>query len=74
MVISDGEARRVAEVQCRSVLNKSGLADYAVNCYAGCEYGCLYCYARFATRFSHTEVIACLFPKGGGSRPEFVMA
>jgi DNA repair photolyase len=35
------------------VLNKSGLADYAVNCYAGCEHGCIYCYARFVTRFSH---------------------
>src|SRR4030043_1274066 len=44
---------RVAEVECKSVLNKSGLADYAVNCYAGCEHGCCYCYARFATRFSH---------------------
>jgi len=44
---------RVAEVECRSILNKSGLADYAVNCYAGCEHGCIYCYARFATRFSH---------------------
>ena len=40
-------------VECRSVLNKSGLADYAVNCYTGCEHGCVYCYARFVTRFSH---------------------
>ena len=47
------EGCRVREVECRSVLNKSGLADYAVNCYAGCEHGCVYCYARFATRFSH---------------------
>jgi len=46
---------RVREVECRSVLNKSGLADYAVNCYAGCEHGCVYCYARFATRFSHPD-------------------
>ncbi len=44
---------RVAEVECKSLLNKSGLADYALNCYAGCEHGCLYCYARFVTRFSH---------------------
>jgi len=44
---------RIAEVECRSVLNKSGLADYAVNCYAGCGHGCCYCYARFVTRFSH---------------------
>jgi len=44
---------RVREVECRSVLNKSGIADYAVNCYAGCEHACAYCYARFVTRFSH---------------------
>ena len=53
MVKSVEGGLRVAEVECRSVLNKSGLADYAVNCYAGCEHGCCYCYARFATRFSH---------------------
>ena len=47
------ETVRVREVECRSLLNKSGLADYAVNCYAGCGHGCPYCYARFATRFSH---------------------
>jgi DNA repair photolyase len=47
------ETCRVREVECRSVLNKSGLSDYAVNCYAGCEHGCVYCYARFVTRFSH---------------------
>ena len=51
MLAKDG--CRVREVECRSVLNKSGLADYAINCYAGCEHGCVYCYARFATRFSH---------------------
>lgn len=44
---------RVREVECKSVLNKSGLSDYAVNCYGGCGHGCIYCYARFATRFSH---------------------
>ncbi len=41
------------QVECKSVLNKSGLADYAVNCYTGCAHGCIYCYARFASRFSH---------------------
>ena len=44
---------RIMEVECKSLLNKSGLADYAVNCYGGCEHGCRYCYARFVTRFSH---------------------
>jgi DNA repair photolyase len=41
------------QVECKSLLNKSGLSDYAVNCYSGCGHGCVYCYARFATRFSH---------------------
>ena len=50
----DTEGCRIREVECKSVLNKSGLADYAVNCYAGCEHGCVYCYARFVTRFSHS--------------------
>jgi len=43
----------IREVECKSVLNKSGLADYAVNCYGGCGHSCVYCYARFATRYSH---------------------
>ena len=42
-----------AEIQAKSILNKSGITDWAVNCYSGCEHRCLYCYARFATRFSH---------------------
>lgn len=44
---------RFAEVQAKSILNKSGISDWTVNCYSGCEHGCLYCYARFSTRFSH---------------------
>lgn len=44
---------RVAEVEAKSVLNRSGIAEWTVNCYAGCQHGCVYCYARFATRFSH---------------------
>jgi len=53
MTPSTKEGCQECEVECRSVLNKSGLSDYAVNCYAGCEHGCVYCYARFVTRFSH---------------------
>lgn len=44
---------RLTEVECKSLLNKSGISDYAVNCYGGCEHGCSYCYARFVTRFAH---------------------
>ena len=40
-------------IVCKSLLNKSGISDYAANCYSGCAHGCVYCYARFATRFTH---------------------
>jgi len=33
-------AVKYTHVECKSVLNKSGLADYAVNCYTGCAHGC----------------------------------
>lgn len=42
----------VKEIECKSILCKSGLADYALNCYTGCQHGCLYCYARFMGRFT----------------------
>jgi DNA repair photolyase len=41
------------QVECKSLLNKSGISDYAVNCYTGCAHGCVYCYARFVTRYGH---------------------
>jgi DNA repair photolyase len=49
----DTPAVTYRRVQCKSLLNKSGIADYAVNCYSGCSHGCVYCYARFAARFTH---------------------
>ena len=50
---SRAAARRpvVREVECRTVLNKSGLGGYSINCYTGCEHACVYCYARFMQRF-----------------------
>jgi len=44
---------KVAEVACKSILSKSGLSDWTINCYAGCEHGCRYCYARYMKRFTH---------------------
>ena len=46
----------VKETECRSVLSKSKIADYTVNCYTGCLHGCVYCYARYMKRFTgHDE-------------------
>lgn len=43
------------EIIAKSILTKSGITDYCVNCYTGCTHGCLYCYARFMRRFSGHE-------------------
>ncbi len=53
MFTSEINTVKYTQAECKSVLNKSGIADYAVNCYTGCAHGCVYCYARFASRFSH---------------------
>jgi DNA repair photolyase len=45
------DSLKIREIQAKSILNKSGISDYAVNCYLGCQHGCRYCYARFMMRF-----------------------
>lgn len=47
----------IKEVECRSLLNKSALADYCINPYVGCQHACKYCYAESYTRrfASHRE-------------------
>ena len=50
----------IKEIECKSILNRSGLADYAVNPYVGCEHGCRYCYGRFMMRYAkHREPWGC---------------
>ena len=48
----------VKEIECKSILTKSGIegVDYALNPYVGCAHGCVYCYASFMKRFTgHKE-------------------
>jgi len=46
----------VREVVCRTILNRSGISDYSLNCYTGCTHSCVYCYARYMQRFHpHAE-------------------
>ena len=46
----------VRETPCKTILNKSGISDYSLNCYGGCVHACAYCYARFMQRFhAHPE-------------------
>ena len=46
----------VRETPCKTILNRSGISDYSLNCYGGCVHACAYCYARFMQRFHpHVE-------------------
>jgi DNA repair photolyase len=41
----------IREIGCKTILNKTSISDYSLNCYTGCAHGCTYCYARFMQRF-----------------------
>jgi DNA repair photolyase len=48
---------KTTEIRAKSILNKSKIFDYCVNCYTGCAINCRYCYAAlFMRRYSgHAE-------------------
>jgi len=41
----------VRETKCKTILNRTSISDYSLNCYTGCAHACIYCYARFMQRF-----------------------
>lgn len=46
---------KIRQVQCKTILSKSSLADYCLNCYTGCAHGCRYCYARFMQKYTNHQ-------------------
>jgi DNA repair photolyase len=52
----DDPAPIVRETPCKTILNRSSISDYSLNCYGGCTHACAYCNARFMQRFhAHPE-------------------
>jgi DNA repair photolyase len=51
-------SKQIREIQCKSILNRSRIEsiDYTINPYTGCLHGCVYCYARFMTRYTNHSV------------------
>jgi DNA repair photolyase len=40
----------IKEIYAKTILSKSGILDYCINPYVGCEHACKYCYASYYTR------------------------
>jgi len=47
----------ISEIYCNSLVSASKITglDYTVNPYLGCWHGCVYCYARYMTKFSKSK-------------------
>ncbi|RJO60248.1 radical SAM protein [candidate division WS5 bacterium] len=48
---------KIIETEAKNLLTKTGIpgADWVINQYVGCQFGCLYCYAKFMCRFKPRE-------------------
>lgn len=47
---------KVSQIKVKSILVKSKISDYCVNCYRGCEHACSYCYAEYMKEYTgHRE-------------------
>ncbi len=47
----------ISEIYCSTIVSASKITglDYTVNPYLGCWHGCVYCYARYMTKFSKSK-------------------
>ena len=47
----------ISEIYCNTIVSASKIPglDYTVNPYLGCWHGCVYCYARYMTKFSKSK-------------------
>ena len=50
---------KINEIKAKSILTKSGLpaSDWVINCYNGCLFGCIYCYAAQIARWKHPSEV-----------------
>lgn len=47
---------KIHEIKAKSILNKSTISDYTLNCYRGCQHACAYCYAKYISYYTgHKE-------------------
>lgn len=56
----------------RSVLNSpkaTGMGFWSINPYVGCAFGCAYCYARYANRYTAERLATAAQLNGGDALP-----